>query len=258
MKRNKSKFGLKNVITTITAVLVFITALASVMTLLGGNEEGNEKTPKDITVYFVPGDVWTEDGSTMGAWVWNDYGVPQSRFVVATDVNKDDVYEVTFSEEYTSMLFVDLVPDTSELGADWINKREQSQNLKVPEQKMYYHIYNNSWEYTAVPLYTKSTDSVSVYFDASNSICMKAPQVYCFDKYSKVEPQFITMTQIGSACYTATVPEGYTHIIFIDYFEDGEYGSWDNICFQSEDLKIPNDENVYFSSVTSEWSTSFE
>lgn len=258
MKRKKSKVGLKNVLTTVTAVLVFITALASVMTLLGGNNLNNEKTPKDITVKFVPGDVWLEDNSTMGAWVWNDYGVPQSKFVVASDEDGDDVYEVTFSEEYTSILFVDLVPNATELGADWSNKREQSANQRVPKKEKYYHVYINSWEDSSNVLFVRTSEAVSVYFDASNSICAKAPQVYCFDRYNKTQPEFITMTQIGTAQYTTTVPEGYTHIIFIDYFEDGEYGSWENICFQSEDLIIPNGENVYFSFLTSEWSSSFE
>ncbi len=257
MKRGKSKLGFKNVITTITAVLVFITALASVMTLLGGNNVNNVNTPKDITVKFLPGDVWLEDGSTMGAWVWNDYGVPQSKFIVASDEDGDDVYEVTFSEEYTSILFVDLVPNATELGTDWKNKRDQSANQLVDDE-LFYHVYANSWEESPVLKFVRTNSPVTVYFNASNSPCFKAPQVYCFDKYNKSPAEFITMTQIGGARFTVTIPEGFTHIIFIDYFDDGEYGSWENIGFQSEDLIIPNDENVYFSSVTLEWSSSFE
>jgi hypothetical protein len=258
MKRKKSKLGFKNVITTITAVLLFITAMASVMTLLGGNELNNEKTPKDITVYFVPGEIWLEDNSTMGAWVWNDYGVPQSKFVVASDADGDDVYEVKFSEEYTSLLFVDLVPNATELGSDWVNKREQSANLKVPKGKTYYHVYDNTWDDNPGVKYVRTKEIVPIFFDSTNTSNLKAPAVYCFDKYNKTQPTFITMTQMGSARHTANIPAGYTHIVFIDYFEDGEYGSWDNIAFQSEDLIIPNDENKYFSSVTFEWSTSFE
>ena len=199
MKRKKSKYGLKNVITTITAVLVFITALASVMTLLGGNELNNEKTQKEVTVYFVPGDIWLEDDSTMGAWVWNDYGVPQSKFIVASDEDGDDVYEVTFSEEYTSILFVDLVPNATELGGDWKNKRSQTDNQAVPKDKnVYYHQYSNEWSDTSELLFVVTTEDTTVYLEPMDWTCDQSPVVYYFDKTGKNEPNFVKMTQCGS------------------------------------------------------------
>ena len=80
--------------------------------------------------------------------------------------------------------------------------------------------------------------------------------MYYFDKTAVNEANFVSMTQTDSFKYTATVPAGYTHIIFIDYDENGSVGSWENILNQTADLIIPTDSMNIYSTVTNSWTSS--
>ena len=209
----------------------------------------NDNKKETVTVYLVPGDDWSSDGSSYGVWCWNNSGVPEGCFVLGADTDEDGIYEFKVSTDYSRMLFVDLNPETTELGDDWKNKRAQTDNLAIPSDKnVYYHQYANEWTDNADILFTVTTSEVTVYIDACNFACLKAPVLYYFDKTGKNEPNFVNTVNVAgqNAVYTATVPAGYTHIVFIDYSEDGAIGSWDNILNQTDDLIIPTgNENMY-------------
>ena len=66
------------------------------------------------------------------------------------------------------------------------------------------------------------------------------------------------MTQCGDAKYTAVVPEGYTHIIFLEYDDGAEQGTWDNVINQTSDLIVPVGEANHFYLETNEWTIPVE
>lgn len=242
----------------IIVIFVAIAAVGLLANLLDFNIDFNFNNDKEetVTVYLVPGDEWA-DGSSIGAWCWNNSGVPEGSFVLGTDKNEDGVYEFNVSTDYSRMLFVDLVPEATELGDDWANKRAQTDNLAIPSNKnVYYHQYANEWSDSTDMLFNVTTADFTVYLDASDWAVLQTPVMYYFDKTGVNESNFVAMTQTGSAKYTATVPAGYTHIIFIDYDESGAIGTWDNILNQTADLIIPTDSMNIFSTSANSWTSS--
>ena len=252
-KKNNLNRKAQNICRSIIALFAILGIVGGILALFNFNASDWIKDklniePKRVEVYLVPGDAWSSDGSFMGAWCWNDSGVPQGEFVLATDENEDGVYELKISKEYTSMLFVDLVPDATELGSDWKNKRVQTDNLTVPkDNNVYYHAYANQWSENADVMFTVTTSAVSVYLDTKYQWAgLQTPMMYCFDKTGVNEPQFMTMTQCGDTKYAGNVPAGYTHIIFLEYEEAGVPGTWDGVITQTPDLEIPlGNANIY-------------
>lgn len=253
----KSNSSLSTFIKTGLAILLILGVIAAIIKVIDipnlKDDNNQETTPKFTNVYLVPSDSWSADGSSYGVWCWNDTGVPASSFVLGTDENEDGVYEFKISKEYTSMLFVDLIPEATELGADWKNKREQTDNLTVPvDDKVYYHHYCSEWAASSDMLFNVTTFDTNVYLDNPAQWAMlQNPVVYYFDKTGKNEPNFIQMNQCGSSQYIASIPSGYTHIIFIDY--DVEGSGWDGILNQTSDLIIPVGEANHYDLLTNEW-----
>lgn len=246
----------KNIVASILAVFALFGVISAVFTFLNFSWlEKSSGTERDyVNVNLVPGDSWSSDGSSYGAWCWNDSGVPAAAFVLATDEDKDGVYTVRVSSEYKYMLFVDLVPGATELGASWQNKREQTNNLNVPsDENVYYHAYASAWSENADILFAVTIEEMSLYLDCVNWTCTVKPVVYYFDKTGKAEPGFFQMIQCGSSQYIATIPAGYTHVIFIEYSDVTSVGTWDNIIVQTEDLVIPSGTANHFNTENHQW-----
>ena len=247
-KNKKTNLNRKaqNICRSIIALFAILGIVGGILALFDFNaadwiKDRLDKEPKHAEVYLVPGDEWSSDGSSYGAWCWNDSGVPQGAFVLATDENEDGVFELKISKEYTSMLFVDLVPDATELVADWKYMRVQTDNLKVPsDDNVYYHAYANQWSENADAMYVVTRSEVEVFVDVhARWYVYTVPMVYCFDKTGVNEPEFVLMEQRGDTIYSGTVPAGYTHIIFLEYDETGIQGTWDGVINQTQDLAIP-------------------
>ena len=259
---NKNKLNRKaeNIVKSILALFALLGILSGILAFFDFSFNDwfvkNEAATKTeyVDVYLIPGDSWASDESNYGAWCWNDTGVPAGSFVLATDDDGDGIYKVSVSKEYKSMLWVDLHPGATQLGDNWSLMREQTDNLTVPtDNNFYYHQYSNEWSDSAEPLYVVTANMVTVKLYTSNWSNTKPAVIYCFDKTGVNEAQFIEMGQIGDFLYTVNVPAGYTHIIFIDYNEDGQAGSWDNILNQTEDLVIPTINNLIYDTITNTW-----
>lgn len=256
--KNSKFFKIASKVCIVLLILGVIGTVASMLDFTWiDNIVKKDETPNYVDVHIVPGDNWASDGSSYGAWCWNDSGVPAAVFVLATDVDGDGVHTVRVSNEFSNILFVDLVPGATELGASWVNKREQTNNLLVPtDDNIYYHIYASEWSNTADLMFAPTTEEVSVVIQANAWAQMNKPVMYCFDKTGVKEPCFVEMTQCGAHDYTATVPSGYTHVIFIEYSDNSYMGSWDEIVHQTADLIIPMSDvtySIYFNTETNEW-----
>ena len=250
---NNSKKDYKSIILTLFSALLLFGVIGGVVVLIP-NLHTSDEIIEYKTLYLVPSSSWLEDGSVMGAWCWDDDRIPAAQFVLASDDDQDGVYEVNVNTEYKSILFVDLNPGTTQLGADWSNKREQTDNLIIPsDDNIYYHQYNNEWRDNSDLVYTVTTTDIMVHLECENWSCTVKPVIYYFDKTGVNEPGFINMVQTNEYHYAGTVPAGYTHLIFIEYSSEESIGSWDNIINQTSDLIIPSDSSQYYNIETNEW-----
>ena len=103
-------------------------------------------------------------------------------------------------------------------------------------------------------LYNVTTSETTVYLDnTAQWATFQKPVVYYFDKTGKNESNFVQMDQYGAHDYIATIPAGYTHIVFLEYDESGTLGSWDNVLNQTSDLIIPVGEANHYDLLTNEW-----
>ena len=253
--KNSKFFKIASKVCIVLLILGVIGTVASMLDFTWiDNIVKKDETPNYVDVHIVPGDNWASDGSSYCAWCWNDSGVPAAAFVLATDEDGDGVHTVKVSSEYSNILFVDLVPGATELGASWSNKREQTNNLIVPsDDNNIYHVYASEWSNTADLMFAPTTEVVSVVIQANAWGVMNKPVMYCFDKTGVSEAFFVEMTQCGAHDYISTVPVGYTHVIFIEYSDNAFMGSWDNIVHQTADLIIPTVDGYYFNIETNEW-----
>ena len=254
--KNSKFFKIASKVCIVLLILGVIGIVASMLDFTWiDNIVKKDETPNYVDVHIVPGDNWASDGSSYGAWCWNDSGVPAAAFVLATDEDGDGVHTVRVSSEYSNILFVDLVPGATELGASWSNKREQTNNLLVPtDDNIYYHIYASEWSNTSELMFAPTTEEITVYIDADAwDVSVNKPIVYYFDKTGVNEPSFAEMTQCGAHQFLFTIPLGYTHVIFIEYSDNAFMGSWDNIVHQTADLIIPTVDGYYFNIETNEW-----
>ena len=254
--KNSKFFKIASKVCVVLLILGVIGTVASMLDFTWiDNIVKKDETPNYVDVHIVPGDNWASDGSSYGAWCWNDSGVPAAAFVLATDEDGDGVHTVRVSSEYSNILFVDLVPGATELGASWVNKREQTNNLLVPtDDNIYYHIYASEWSNTSELMFAPTTEEITVYIDADAwDVSVNKPIVYYFDKTGVNEPSFAEMTQCGAHQFLFTIPLGYTHVIFIEYSDNTYMGSWDEIVYQTADLIIPTGDARYFNTVTNEW-----
>ena len=254
--KNSKFFKIASKVCIVLLILGVIGTVASMLDFTWiDNIVKKDETPNYVDVHIVPGDNWASDGSSYGAWCWNDSGVPAAAFVLATDEDGDGVHTVRVSNEFSNILFVDLVPGATELGASWVNKREQTNNLLVPtDDNIYYHIYASEWSNTSELMFAPTTEEITVYIDADAwDVSVNKPIVYYFDKTGVNEPSFAEMTQCGAHQFLFTIPLGYTHVIFIEYSDNTYMGSWDEIVYQTADLIIPTGDASYFNTVTNEW-----
>ena len=112
----------------------------------GGEGGGSTVTPNANPVdkvYLVVNSAWN-DGSVMGAWVWG----AGDQWIVATPTDDPNVFEIALPAGTNMLVFADLNADATELGDQWVNKREQSGDLAVPDKsddKIYYHVATASW-----------------------------------------------------------------------------------------------------------------
>ena len=254
--KNSKFFKIASKVCIVLLILGVIGTVASMLDFTWiDNIVKKDETPNYVDVHIVPGDNWASDGSSYGAWCWNDSGVPAAAFVLATDEDGDGVHTVRVSNEFSNILFVDLVPGATELGASWVNKREQTNNLLVPtDDNIYYHIYASEWSNTSELMFAPTTEEITVYIDADAwDVSVNKPIVYYFDKTGVNEPSFAEMTQCGAHQFLFTIPAGYTHVIFIEYSDNTYMGSWDEIVHQTADLIIPTGDASYFNTETNEW-----
>jgi hypothetical protein len=124
----------------------------------GGEGGGSTVTPNANPVdkvYLVVNSTWN-DGSIMGAWVWG----AGDQWIVATPTEDPNVFEITLSPGANMLVFADLNKGATELGDQWINRREQSGDLAVPDKsddKIYYHVANATWSNSSEPVGGGST-----------------------------------------------------------------------------------------------------
>lgn len=243
-------------LSTVLAVFVAFTAIALVGTMFKVDDTPTvDKVELETsTVYFIPSKQWAEDNSSYGVWCWSDNSLPAARFVLATDVDENGVYELEIPTGYTSMLFVDLNQGATNLGLNWENKRDQTQDMTVPiDDNIYYHQYDNSWSNSSDLLYSPTTEEVNVAINIYTWDQYQSVYVYCFDKFNNTEPVIIPTAKISDYIYRATIPAGYTHIIFIQYNNYDISEGWENILHQTRDLLIPDNNNMEFMTFFDEW-----
>ena len=252
-KHKKNSGKISSIISTVLVVFAILAVFGGLAELMHRDSVSTKVEYK--TIYFIPSEEWESDGSLYGVWCWSASSMPAASFVLATDENKDGVYEFKINQEYTGLTFVDLKPDTNQLGANWDNKRAQTDDLTVPTDKnVYYHQYCNEWSADSNMLYNVTTSETTVYLDnTAQWAAFQIPVVYYFDKTGKNEPDFVQMTQYGAHDYTATIPAGFTHIVFLEYDESGTLGSWDNVLNQTSDLIIPMGEANHYDLVINDW-----
>lgn len=249
-KHKKHNGKISSIISTVLVVFAILAVFGGLGALMHRDSDSAKLEYK--TIYFMPSDDWSFDGSLYGAWCWSGSGLPAASFVLATDTDEDGVYELKINKEYTGLTFVDLKPDTDSLGVNWDNKRAQTDDLTVPTDKnVYYHHCVNEWSNSADPIYNVTTEEVTVYFDVTDYQGSNLPTLYAFDKTGIAEECFITMDTDDDVIFYATIPSGYTHLIFLSIID----GVWDSVDWQTEDLVIPTGEANYYNLATNEWTT---
>lgn len=248
-KKRNGKFS--SIISTVLVIFAILAVFGGLSTLMHRDSDSTKVEYK--TIYFIPSEEWESDGSSYGVWCWSANSMPAASFILATDDNDDGVYEFKINKEYTGLTFVDLKPDTDQLGANWDNKRAQTDDLTVPTDKnVYYHQYCNEWSAASDILFTRTTEEKALYLVCSDWNCSVNPVIYYFDKTGVYEAGFLSMEQCGAHDYTVTIPAGYTHVIFIEYASEETVGTWENIINQTSDLIIPSNSNS-FNASTNEW-----
>ena len=242
----------------ILVVLLMLGVVGAMVSLLDFSWFKNDKneTPVEYkTVYLVPGDEWDVDSSNYLAYVWTD---GSNQFVNPKYNEENNAWEFTFDAKYKSIIFVDLKEETNSIGLNWSNVREQSPDCVVPEDdNVYYHVSENIWSNSAEPLYTVTTEVISVRLGSSEEWVYSTISCYVFDKRGINEPLFL-ITQYDGSYYYFVIPVGYTHLIFIDYEdkEDGStdhVGTWEGILHQTKDLIIPSEDNLVYSVDDDTW-----
>ena len=229
------------------------------------NHDKENAVNENRTIYYIPNNEWNIDVHTLksnvAAWVWNEEGEPKSKFVLGKDSNNDGIIEFSFDNRYTGVNFVNLKSGMIlSSNIKWEDVEVQTDDIALPnDENVYYHHYANEWSNSDERLFEVTTEEMSVFFYTEYMwASLSNPVMYCFDKTGVKENTFISMTQCGDAKYTATVPAGYTHIIFLEYGEDGVIGEWNDVLNQTSDLIIPSDEAINFYISTNEWTIDVE
>ena len=250
--KRKNKTKISSILVTVLVVLALLACVGGAVHLFKGKVNNTPVT--DVTgtqvVYFVPGDDWSSDGSNIGAWCWNGSSMPASSFVLGTDTNDDGIWEFEISKNYTGLLFVDLKPEATQLGLNWEYVRAQTLDLVVPTgENIYYHQYVNEWSATSDMMFYVTTEEVVVFFDGTiDSDAL--PEAYVIDKTGINEEKKLSLNSDENNVLFATVPAGYTHIVFVGVYEDPYQSGWKA---QSEELPIPTGEFNYYHYATNSW-----
>ena len=263
-KNNKKKFTNTKFYKTGSKILVVLLmlgvvgAMVSLLDFSWFKNDENEAPVEYKTVYLVPGDKWDGDSSNYLAYVWTD---GSNQFVNPKYSEENKAWEFTFDAKYKSIIFVDLKEETNSIGLNWSNVREQSPDCVVPEDaNVYYHQNDNVWSDSSAPRYfpMESISGITVHWVNSD---VKSRAIYLFDKTGVKEPQFLMMNQSGNNEYIAnSIPNGYTHVIFLGYSEEVSIPSWDNVFLQSEDIVLSEiildrTNSGYYSMCQGKWCT---
>lgn len=199
-------------------------------------------------------ETWSSDNSNVGAYLFNNDN--DSKFILLSDGDKNGVYTCYAEKEYTKVIFVDLITDADNLGLNWCNVREQTNEQLIPsDENVFYHQYADIWSDSAVKLFNKTNSAVQVgYVSYTDSI-----KVACyFDKFGTNAKGYIILNELENERYSVEIPEGYTHLMFIEYSDEASIGTNDNIISQSGEFVIPSDHNNIFISERNIWVNKFE
>ena len=199
----------------------------------GGEGGGSTVTPNANPVdkvYLVVNSAWN-DGSVMGAWVWG----AGDQWIVATPTDDPNVFEIALPAGTNMLVFADLNADATELGDQWVNKREQSGDLAVPDKsddKIYYHVSNGSWSNSPESTGGGSTggngpattETIKVYFQ-NNWLWTNVACHYWGEGVQGTEFPGALMEKVGANdgydVYSIDLPAGVTGFLFTGIKNDG-------------------------------------
>ena len=249
------KRKISRIFKSILTILLLVAILGGAAFLIHSYLNDKNDDSDYVSIYFVASDDWKSDGSLIGAYVWIDEN--NSDFKILNDYDNNGIYTLNVKKDYVGIIFVDLKLNTEVMGLNWANVRVQTEELTIPtDDNVYYHQYENKWVNSGDLLYDATTKIMQVgYVSRKNTV---VPVVYYFDKFGMNDAGFVIMNEEKESCYSADIPVGYTHIIFLEYTNELSIGTWDDVGKQSDELLIPINHNIIFDSDKNIWVNKFD
>ena len=224
----------------------------------GGNEGGFEGATSG-TIYLHPG-VWNIDGAWYSAHFWISNSAATD--IKMTDADGDGIFECAVPEGMTNVLFCRMNPAFTSFGWDVtegdtvVEDRvwNQSADLTIgAEPNNHYYVTNwESGEWGTAD-YVPTTPEVgggsegTVLYLKPNNNWNEAGARFAVYMWNSGGDNWVSMTNSDTAgVYQATIPAGYTNIIFCRMNPANTTNGWDNKWNQTGDLTVPTDgTNLY-------------
>ena len=227
----------------------------------GGGNTGGDIPGGDIatsgTIYFHPG-VWNVDGAWFSAHFWGNSDAD----ITLTDADGDGVFECPVPEGATGMLFCRMNPQFTSFGWD-VTEGEtviedhvwnQTADLTVGVDPNN-HYYVTDWEsgewgtadyVPTIPDTGGNADGATLYLKP-NANWSEAGARFAVYMWNSGGDNWVDMTTSDTAgVYQATIPAGFSNIIFCRMNPDTTANNWDNKWNQTADLTVPTDgTNLY-------------
>ena len=186
------------------------------------------------TVYFKAIEYWKKDYPRYAIYYWGD-GQNNYGWVDMTNVDcNGDIYEGYVPVGYNKFKFVRLAPSTTNA---WANKWNETAELTTTNNanKMYIHPH----------IYLKP-----------NSNWKQANARFAARFWNAQDETWMSMTDTdGDGVYSCEIPAGYTDVIFcrMNPSEETLENNWDNKWNQTNDLKVPANDNTLYTVKDDTW-----
>ena len=229
----------------IRQVLSFVLALVM---LIGMVPVTSVHAAGDATVYLVPNANWKNDNARFAVYYWNSAGV--SGWTDAVD-NGDGYYEATIPAGYTNIIFCRMNPNAA--ANNWDNKWNQTSDLTVPtDGTNCYTVAEGTWDQGGGAWSTYTPDTVLYLKPNANWLSDGARfAVYYWDDAGSAWTDMADTDADGY--YEATIPAGYTNVIFCRMSGSAAANDWNNKWNQTADQTIPTDGSNCYTVADGTW-----
>ena len=214
--------------------LVGFTNTYGVGSVVSGPDDPTDPTDPTVPtssnyVYYYNSNGW----SSVNAYYWSDANTTMTTWpgVAMTSLGNNE-YRVEVPSDATYVIFNN-------------NGSSQTDDLTISRGKIY---KNGSWvDYNPTDDPTDPTDPVgdNVVYLNDSAIGTGTERYAVYVWKSESDSQWISMTSAGTNLYQATVPSGYTNIIFCRMNGATTDNSWSNVWNQSNDLTFSSSQNLY-------------